>query len=138
MRPLLSFFLALAVAFWAAGEGGVGVCACGCGEIEEICPCGHPGSNDTGGSFAPSIPECITNAQGSSYTAVCSSVIQIEHKANTASDTGKLSAHVSVFSEYPAYQPPIALRVDLLHGPPKLNGFEKTNTRLASLSTLRI
>ncbi|MDR2698039.1 MAG: hypothetical protein LBB40_06155 [Holophagales bacterium] len=134
---MFSLLLTLAVAFGSAGENVAFFCDCGCEGAEEVCPCGHTGSNTEMPSDA-SVPNCATHTNRSSHTAVYSAVIQTGKKANTASDTGKLFVSARDFPEYSAFQFPITPHPDLMRGPPKLNGFEKTNTRLAALSTLRI
>jgi len=136
MRSLFLLLLTLAVAFGAVREGAVS-CACSCGGTEEVCPCGRNASDIETPSGA-SVPNCAPHASGSSYTALCPAVIQTCKKTNTALDSGKLFLSMRDFPKYSAFQPPINLRSDLLRGPPKLNAFKKTNTRLAALSTLMI
>jgi len=137
MRSVLPVILALAVAFSAAGEIVMGLCACSCGEIEELCPCGHPVDNP-GTPAVPSAPACSSHVPESSLAAITSSDIQIGQKTSAGLDTVKIFAPVTDFPDYSAHQRLIAMRIDLLHGPPKRCGLEKTNTRLAALSTLRI
>jgi hypothetical protein len=136
MRPLLQLVLALSVALAAAGEGIYKPCACGCINAENQCPCGTSGDNPD-----PSFPEApcrVHQTPDSSQAAICSGDIQIVKKSKSAAGWGGLIMPMGGMPEYSAHQPMIALRIDLLHGPPREAGFEKTNTRLAALSTLRI
>ena len=139
MRLALPFILALAVAFGVAGGTFTGLCACSCGAVGELCPCGNPVVPS-----APSASGCSPYVPESLFAAIASSDIQTSQKSSAAPGTGKVFAPLLYlldlldFPQYSARQRPIALRVDLLRGPPGRRGFGKTNTRLAALSTLRI
>ena len=128
MRLASLLLLCLMVTFASPGTGSVLPCACGCGAVEDLCPCEHPGR--------PAAPGCMPHGGGT--MAPLSASVQAVQAAHADAVPGRALPPAVPYPVWIAAKDASGLLGAPRRGPPRPGGNPNQGTRLAALSVFRI